>query len=51
MACEFCLTGTFKLTRNLTTAEIVNQIMAVRRDLIGNPPAMREAGRRTDRSR
>ena len=28
MACEFCLTGTFKLTRNLTTAEIVNQIMA-----------------------
>ncbi len=39
MACEFCLTGTFKLTRNLTTAEIVNQIMAVRRDLIRNPPA------------
>ncbi len=33
MACEFCLTGTFKLTRNLTTAEIVNQIMAVRRDV------------------
>ncbi|MDD2851038.1 MAG: 23S rRNA (adenine(2503)-C(2))-methyltransferase RlmN [Desulfuromonadaceae bacterium] len=40
MACEFCLTGTFKLTRNLTTAEIVNQIMAVRRDLIRNPPAL-----------
>lgn len=38
MACEFCLTGTFKLTRNLTTAEIVNQIMAVKRDLIRNPP-------------
>ncbi|MDD2270851.1 MAG: 23S rRNA (adenine(2503)-C(2))-methyltransferase RlmN [Desulfuromonadaceae bacterium] len=38
MACEFCLTGTFKLTRNLTTAEIVNQIMAVKRDLISNPP-------------
>jgi len=37
MACEFCLTGTFKLTRNLTTAEIVNQIMAVRQDV-------REAG-------
>ena len=37
MACEFCLTGTFKLTRNLTTAEIVNQIMAIRRDV-------REAG-------
>nr|WP_305731166.1 23S rRNA (adenine(2503)-C(2))-methyltransferase RlmN [Trichlorobacter ammonificans] len=32
MACAFCLTGTFRLTRNLTTAEIVNQIMAVRRD-------------------
>jgi 23S rRNA (adenine2503-C2)-methyltransferase len=38
MACEFCLTGTFKLTRNLTTAEIVNQIMAVKRDLVRNPP-------------
>ncbi|MDA8428671.1 MAG: 23S rRNA (adenine(2503)-C(2))-methyltransferase RlmN [Geobacteraceae bacterium] len=33
MACGFCLTGTFKLTRNLTTAEIVNQIMAVRQDV------------------
>ncbi|RII26724.1 MAG: 23S rRNA (adenine(2503)-C(2))-methyltransferase RlmN [Geobacter sp.] len=32
MACEFCLTGTFKLTRNLTTAEIVNQVCAVKRD-------------------
>jgi 23S rRNA (adenine2503-C2)-methyltransferase len=32
MGCEFCLTGTFKLTRNLTTAEIINQIMAVRRE-------------------
>ncbi len=39
MACEFCLTGTFRLTRNLTTAEIVNQIMAVRRDIENNPPA------------
>jgi 23S rRNA (adenine2503-C2)-methyltransferase len=37
MGCEFCLTGTFKLTRNLTTAEIVNQIMAVKRDLRRNP--------------
>jgi len=44
MACEFCLTGTFKLTRNLTTAEIVNQIMAVKRDLIKNPPAMQAGG-------
>lgn len=33
MACAFCMTGTFKLTRNLTTAEIVNQILAVRRDV------------------
>lgn len=40
MGCEFCLTGTFKLTRNLTTAEIVNQIMAVKRDLVSNPPAL-----------
>ncbi|HXE95706.1 MAG TPA: 23S rRNA (adenine(2503)-C(2))-methyltransferase RlmN [Dongiaceae bacterium] len=43
MACEFCLTGTFKLTRNLTTAEIVNQIMAVKRDLVRNPPAISAA--------
>jgi 23S rRNA (adenine2503-C2)-methyltransferase len=40
MGCEFCLTGTFKLTRNLTTAEIVNQIMAVKRDLLRNPPVL-----------
>ena len=40
MACEFCLTGTFRLTRNLTTAEIINQIMAVKRDLICKPPAL-----------
>ncbi len=33
MACEFCLTGTFKLARNLTTAEIINQIMAIRHDV------------------
>jgi 23S rRNA (adenine2503-C2)-methyltransferase len=33
MACEFCLTGTFRLTRNLTTAEIVNQVCAVQRDV------------------
>jgi 23S rRNA (adenine2503-C2)-methyltransferase len=32
MACEFCLTGTFKLTRNLSTAEIVNQVCAVKRE-------------------
>ncbi|BCS52077.1 23S rRNA (adenine(2503)-C(2))-methyltransferase RlmN [Geobacter sp. SVR] len=43
MGCEFCLTGTFKLTRNLTTAEIVNQIMAVRRDIARNPPTPQSA--------
>jgi 23S rRNA (adenine2503-C2)-methyltransferase len=32
MKCEFCLTGTFKLKRNLTTAEIINQVCAVKRD-------------------
>jgi len=40
MGCEFCLTGTFKLTRDLTTAEIINQIMAVKRDLASNPPTL-----------
>jgi 23S rRNA (adenine2503-C2)-methyltransferase len=29
MGCAFCLTGTFGLIRNLTTAEIVNQVCAV----------------------
>jgi 23S rRNA (adenine2503-C2)-methyltransferase len=43
MACEFCLTGTFKLTRNLTTAEIVNQILAVKRDLRQNPVQQAQA--------
>ena len=43
MACEFCLTGTFKLTRNLTSAEIINQIMSVRRDLVLNPPTAQAA--------
>lgn len=33
MRCAFCLTGTFNLTRHLTTAEIVNQISAVSRDV------------------
>lgn len=33
MACEFCLTGTFQLTRNLSTAEIINQVCAIRRDV------------------
>jgi 23S rRNA (adenine2503-C2)-methyltransferase len=32
MACEFCLTGTFRLVRNLTASEIVNQVCAVKRE-------------------
>ncbi len=32
MACEFCLTGTFRLARNLLTSEIVNQVCAVKRE-------------------
>ena len=43
MGCEFCLTGTFKLTRNLTTAEIINQILAVKRDLRKNPVQLTQA--------
>lgn len=33
MGCDFCLTGTMGLTRNLTPAEIVNQICAVINEL------------------
>jgi len=32
MQCEFCLTGDFGLTRNLTTGEIVNQVCACLKD-------------------
>jgi 23S rRNA (adenine2503-C2)-methyltransferase len=32
MQCSFCLTGTFGLERNLSTAEIVNQVCAVQKD-------------------
>lgn len=32
MKCSFCLTGTFGLLRNLTPAEIVNQVCAVMKD-------------------
>ena len=32
MQCQFCLTGTFGLTRNLTVAEIVNQVCAAQAD-------------------
>ncbi len=40
MGCTFCLTGSMGLTRNLTTAEIVNQVCAVRDFILeqdGNP--------------
>ena len=33
LACTFCNTGTQKLVRNLTAAEIVNQVLAVKDDL------------------
>ncbi len=33
LTCTFCHTGTQKLVRNLTSAEIVNQVMAVKDDL------------------
>ncbi len=32
MQCQFCLTGTFGLTRNLEASEIVNQVCASRKD-------------------
>ena len=32
MRCSFCLTGAFGLDRNLKTAEIINQVCAVRED-------------------
>ncbi len=36
MGCRFCLTGKKGLKRNLTSSEILNQIIAVRRSLAGN---------------
>jgi len=38
MQCSFCMTGTMGFTRNLTAAEIVNQICAVRDYLLAQPP-------------
>ena len=38
MGCKFCLTGTMGFKRNLTTAEIVNQVCAVRDFLHEEPP-------------
>lgn len=37
MGCSFCLTGTMGFTRNLTPAEIVNQICAARDYLLAEP--------------
>lgn len=37
MGCSFCLTGTMGFKRNLTTAEIVNQICAARDYLLAQP--------------
>lgn len=34
MGCTFCLTGTMGFSRNLTTAEIINQVCAVRDHLL-----------------
>jgi 23S rRNA (adenine2503-C2)-methyltransferase len=41
LSCSFCHTGTQKLVRNLTAAEIVGQVL-VARDRIGEWPAPRE---------
>jgi 23S rRNA (adenine2503-C2)-methyltransferase len=42
MACPFCATGQAGLTRNLSTAEIVGQVVAAARDLATSQP---DAGR------
>jgi len=37
MGCRFCLTGTFKLQRNLSCSEIINQVCAIRKsELVTN---------------
>ncbi len=38
MGCVFCLTGTMGMKRNLTSGEIVNQVLAVEQDLYDDPP-------------
>lgn len=38
MGCKFCLTGTFRFTRNLTTAEIINQVCTVKKDAPPHAP-------------
>ena len=51
MQCTFCLTGTFGLTRNLTAAEIVNQVCAVRASLPGRQHRADGDGRAAAQSR
>jgi 23S rRNA (adenine2503-C2)-methyltransferase len=42
--CSFCHTGTQRFEGNLTAGEIVAQILAVKRDLIKNPPMTEMSG-------
>jgi 23S rRNA (adenine2503-C2)-methyltransferase len=44
LTCKFCHTGTQKLVRNLTAAEIVGQVMVVR-DALGEWPSPSDGGR------
>ncbi|MEC9346967.1 MAG: 23S rRNA (adenine(2503)-C(2))-methyltransferase RlmN [Pseudomonadota bacterium] len=44
LTCAFCHTGTQKLVRNLTPAEIVGQLM-VARDTVGEWPSPKDGGR------
>ena len=44
LACTFCHTGTQRLVRNLTAAEIVGQFM-IARDIYGEWPTPRDGGR------
>jgi 23S rRNA (adenine2503-C2)-methyltransferase len=47
LSCKFCFTGTQKLVRNLTPAEIVGQVMACR-DVFGEWPAPEEGRKLTN---
>ncbi|HAC49768.1 MAG TPA: 23S rRNA (adenine(2503)-C(2))-methyltransferase RlmN, partial [Sulfitobacter sp.] len=47
LTCSFCHTGTQKLVRNLTAAEIIGQVMVARDDLDEWP----ETGTRTEEAR
>ncbi len=45
MHCSFCLTGTMGIVRNLTPAEIVNQVCAARDHLLAEPEGSLEGPR------